>query len=1400
MTPDDHDRNDGTPPRDKLDSLLREWHQTNRTDATRGRDELMNRIQQRSGQAHPHTPAEAPRAGVIATIRSYIMNPYLSTAASMLLALMIGTFLLVPNPMPAVAQSDIIMVPDGGRLDAFDGDGTLVGPCPLEHTNVVADISGPFTRVTLKQRYDNPYKHKIEAVYTFPMSHRSAVDRMTMTVITPEGERLVIGEVLERNEARRIYEEAREAGYVASLLEQERPNIFTQSVANIEPGNKVVIEISYIETLASRDGVYTFDFPMVVGPRYIPGYPTGGSNVEPPMGCRPRDGVILLGPAEFTVEGGERGTAGIVGEAIGSAMPVSLGADMPFEPGDDATRFQARYADGSIEKGCIDNQAGIGFINNRYFCFEPVAPGAPFAQATDQVPDAAKITPMPVRPSQRAGHDISVTVNIDTGGPAFKDIRSKLHAIEVQDEGTGRRTIQLKDMNSIPNRDFVLEFSTADDTIQESILTHVDHREGITNGGYVSLILSPPARTDSMVIQPRELVFVLDTSGSMSGFPIQKAKEVIGKAIDGMRPDDTFNVITFAGNTHVLWPDPVPATAENRQKAQQFISSRQGGGGTEMMQAIRTALIQGQDAGLLSPDDLANLPADGRQVRVIAPYSNILASGDGFNLQLDNGSSIPMSLGVVLPTILQPEGVSLELKGAWKIVDGNRVLDVTTAGFADGDENDSMRIVMFLTDGYVGNDQAIIQAVRDNAHSTRVFSFGIGESTNRYLLENMAREGRGEVEYVLLNENGDEAVDRFVKRIATPVLTDITLEFSDGLKVDQIVPGSGRIPDLYDEKPLIIHARYDTPGSGQLVIRGRTGTGPYERAIDLILPEIHPENDVIETLWARGRVDQVLLPHLEAVQGGVLGAQVRQEVVDLGVGFQLMTPYTSFVAVEKSRITIDGKPVLVHVPIELPAGTSWEGFFGKDGTPENVLQAQVQLMGQTRAIKLAENKVRQHEDGDVDSLIRIIDREFGEGTSAPIHAAIKIREQEIQKLLEADRQEGATLDHRIGGTGSAVVESLGTPVQPSQSYASATTNTRYFMQPGQGGSYGSSRSQGSRTRGRTIAGGGAGGRLGFKGKGMPSAPASAAAPPPPPTAPVADMQVDSADTVKDAGTEKPETLVEYPLSARLIMCTIEPDAWESRGGNLLRMQIAPDGGIVVVDLAGTDRSRSLAEAADGLAKTLDGYTIHHDPDDPVQNVFRFRYRIDGDDIRYTSGYDISEMLPSVAVAEREDIEEHCRQTIIDSVFDQPGQVDREKISFCFFGRILVVSTNDPGVQSRVDRAVGDLLGHEHDPVRVDGKYSDTQLSTIARTLTPELLALCVGSIDADAPEKISVTVRVSKVDSPVADRLGKAGLSISGRSEVSRLVMGTIESTKLIDLSLVEGVRRIEPARISNTD
>jgi len=617
-----------------------------------------------------------------------------------------------------------------GRLDAFGPDGKSLGPCPLKHTDVTADVAGFIARVTVRQQFHNPFPDKIEAVYVFPLSQDAAVDRMTMTI----GDRVIEGQIKEREEARLIYEQAKAEGKVASLLDQERPNIFTQSVANIEPGEKVDITISYSETLDWEDGLFHFDFPMVVGPRYIPG---------------------------------------------GGTAPA------------------------------------------------PMTTGRP----TPQVPDAHRITPPVIPEGMRAGHDISITVNLDAG-LAVRYLESKQHAVSVQYEGEDKSqaVVKLEDLATIANKDFVLVYQTSSDRIEDTVLAHTDER-----GRFFTLVLQPPKRVRPELIVPRELVFVIDKSGSMNGFPIETAKEAMRLCIEGLHENDTFNLMTFAGGVGFCFDKPVPNTDTNRRTALAYLASLQGSGGTEMMAAIH-ACLAGQD---------------------------------------------------------DPERV---------------------------------RVVCFMTDGYVGDDMAIIDAVRRNAGIARVFSFGIGTSVNRFLLDGMARAGRGEVQYILNQQQAGGAGERFYERVRMPVLTDIELDFGK-LAVEEVYPP--RVPDLFSAKPVVVKGRYKKAGEGTITLRGTTGEGPFERQIKVKLPGDEPENEVLAPLWARAKVEHLMDQDLAGVQSGNVNAAIKEEVLGLGLRYSLLTQFTSFVAVEHVRITEGGQARTIAVPVEMPQGVSYEGVFGQ---------------------------------------------------------------------------------------------------------------------------------------------------------------------------------------------------------------------------------------------------------------------------------------------------------------------------------------------------------------------------------------------------------------------------------------------------------------------------------------
>ena len=303
----------------------------------------------------------------------------------------------------AVAQQPQDMVVAPGSMWITSPNGQVAMPMTLTHTDVNARIAGFGARVNVVQTFHNPSTTPIEAVYTFPLPDDAAVDQMKMHI----GERVIEGEIKQRDEAREIYEQAKANGQTASLLDQERPNIFTQAVANIMPGQNVEIEISYAQILKYTDGQFEFNFPMVVGPRFV----------------------------------------------------------------------------------------GLG------------------------TPDPSKIAPPTTERHTRTGQDVSLAVEIDAGAP-IEEIESVLHQVVIERPSASTAHVELSRLHEIPNRDFILKYRMATNSVQSAFVSNYTPGKG----GQFALIVMPPKRPAPTQISPREIIFVLDRSGSQTGFPLAKSK------------------------------------------------------------------------------------------------------------------------------------------------------------------------------------------------------------------------------------------------------------------------------------------------------------------------------------------------------------------------------------------------------------------------------------------------------------------------------------------------------------------------------------------------------------------------------------------------------------------------------------------------------------------------------------------------------------------------------------------------------------------------------------------------------------------------------------------------------------------------------------------------------------
>lgn len=609
---------------------------------------------------------------------------------------------------------------DPGELPVLKVASDGAKPLPLQHTDVKMTAAGSTADVTVKQTYSNPYSQVIEATYIFPLPENAAVYSMKMMI----GGRTIEAEVQERKAARRTYESARREGFSAALLEQERPDVFTQSVANIEPGKNIDIVIKYVQDITYDAGEYELVFPMVVGPRYIPGAPLGG----------PSSG-------------------------------------------------QGTYGD------------------------------------TTSVPDASRITPPVLGRGERSGHDISLEAVVSADGAPIR-FEVPTHAASAEQKTGGALRVKLDDRDKIPNRDFVLRYRVAGEKP-----TAVLYAAG-KNDGHFSLVVHPPALDVETLVGRRELVFVVDVSGSMSGTPLALCKAAMRDALVRMRPVDIFNVITFAGSTGKAFARPRPASDAAIRDALAYVDRLSAGGGTEMLDAVAAAL---------SPDVEA-----GRH-----------------------------------------------------------------------------RYVFFLTDGEVGNDEQIlastrrlVAAVEAAGRRARVFGIGAGSSVNRNLIEGIGREGKGLSTVVTSREDPERAVNRVYRYIDRSVLRDVKITFG-ALGASEVLPGE--LPDLFASHPLVVHGRWSGSLAGPVIVRGTGPNGPVEIPVTIARAPLDDGWPIQDLLWARAKIGW-----LERDLWAGEGASAQAEITALGVAHHLVTRFTSFVAVDRSRKVGDGAPAQVVQPVHVP--------------------------------------------------------------------------------------------------------------------------------------------------------------------------------------------------------------------------------------------------------------------------------------------------------------------------------------------------------------------------------------------------------------------------------------------------------------------------------------------------
>ncbi len=581
---------------------------------------------------------------------------------------------------------------------------------PLAGVQITARVVDRVAEVRMREQFRNDFKEFLEAIYIFPLA--GVVSAFEMRI----GERVIKGVVKERSKARTEYKQALEQGKQAALLEQERDDIFTVSVGNLPPGEKVIVELVYSEKLAYfEDGTTQLRLPLVVAPRYIPGSP--------------------------------------------------------------------------LERDAI----GRGTEHD-----------------TDIVPDASRITP----PRLVDGFDpkVDLSIEVELIGQV-SDLSCSQHAVRTTNH-EGVMKVSLARIDERLNRDFVLSWRLATEKLSSRLLVHKTEEES-----YGMLSILPPRR-EGFLGAARDVVFVLDRSGSMSGEKMTSAARACAILLGTLGPRDRFAIQAF--DNEVEWLEYgherlLHADEEGIDRGEKYLRTIGARGGTEMHEALKAAL---------------------------------------------------------------------------------QLLESRNKSFG------RISVIVFITDGQVGNESQILKHVQKNIGNARVFTIGVDTAVNEAFLKRLAGLGGGTCTTVLPGTHLEDALQAVGREIGAPLAVE--------LKAD-IETAPTRIPDLFAGRAVTIFLRMGN--KDRVRIKGRFTDG--SRLDETIVAE-YVKMPAIAQLWAKAKITELEDEYRISTTNQ---EQLEESIVDLSIRHNVLTRFTAFVVVDES-----GKVRHIHETRSLvePVEISWQ--------------------------------------------------------------------------------------------------------------------------------------------------------------------------------------------------------------------------------------------------------------------------------------------------------------------------------------------------------------------------------------------------------------------------------------------------------------------------------------------
>ncbi len=628
-------------------------------------------------------------------------------------------------------QRQQLQVEETGTGTLWLHDHQKLIPAPLLHSEADILISGIMAKVTFHQQFVNTSSSILEGRYVFPLPANAAVHALRIRI----NERTIHGMIHEKVQAENIYQTARKAGKTAGIIKQQRPNLFSVDLANIDAHATITVELDYRQTIQVENNDFALVLPLTFTPRY--------------------------------------------NSAQHSSDPV---IDLPVTQLD---------------------KVSLGKLGTHTF-----------------------------------NMNMLIVSDLELG-----KLESPSHAISYQMATEGYR-ISLSDIAYL-DRDFELRWSW-DVTDQPAVSVYTEtvsedvYMLGVVNPFSTNNINSAKSQDQSDAYLPRELVMIMDTSGSMGGAPIRTAKQAVQSALQDLKAGDYFNIVRFSDYSEQLFRQSQPVNSETLSKAYRFVKQFRADGGTQMIPALEFALTDRQ-------------------------------------------------------------------------IDGP-----------------ALRQVVFITDGAVGYEKAVFKRIENQLGRSRLFTVGIGQAPNRYFMQQAAEAGRGTYTYIRDLADVGTSMSTLFDKLKRPVMTNVKLTWL-GTHPDT---AQDQLRDLHDGEPLVFSARLDSDTRG-FELSGTLAGSQWHKRITFSSTDsavtsaenIRPfDQSGVSTIWAREKITTLLEKQRQqekqpnrtliadefdeyAMPGRVdLAANsIREQIIDIALDHQLVTPYTAFVAVDDITTRHEGE-------------------------------------------------------------------------------------------------------------------------------------------------------------------------------------------------------------------------------------------------------------------------------------------------------------------------------------------------------------------------------------------------------------------------------------------------------------------------------------------------------------